>query len=403
MTIAHRAARVFDGHDLREGIDVLTDGPTIVAVARRGDTPPDVEILDHGPDSTLLPGLVDAHTHLVFSCIPDVPAGVPHDADGLDRLIRDNARRALAGGVTTVRDLGDSGYAVLAVREETADDPSYPRILGAGPPLTTVGGHCAFLDGAAVTGTIGDAVAERLDRGVDVVKIMSSGGNVTANSTPPWLSQFVVAELREVVDAVHARGIPVAAHAHGSKAIRDAVAAGVDSIEHCTFMTADGTSRTTCCRMARRSPGGWASIRSTASEPRHHGRLRCWGSRVLWASSRRALTPTCSSCAATRWPSRRASSTSSACGGVDTVQPDRRSVRIRYGLRASDPPESGHSRRERAAELAPSGDSNSLPPWMVGVSAGAPSPRGARRRRQVPAWQQSRPARLRLVRPARRR
>ncbi|MEI2731749.1 MAG: amidohydrolase family protein [Dermatophilaceae bacterium] len=241
MTIAHRAARVFDGHDLREGIDVLTDGPTIVAVARRGDTPPDVEVLDHGRDSTLLPGLVDAHTHLVFSCIPDVPAGVPHDADGLDRLIRHNARRALAGGVTTVRDLGDSGYAVLAVRDETADDPSYPRILGAGPPLTTVGGHCAFLDGAAVTGSLGDAVAERLDRGVDVVKIMSSGGNVTANSTPPWLSQFVLAELREVVDAVHARGIPIAAHAHGSTAIRDAVAAGVDSIEHCTFMTADGT------------------------------------------------------------------------------------------------------------------------------------------------------------------
>ena len=83
------------------------------------------------------------------------------------------------------------------------------------------------------------AVGRRAGRGVDVVKVMVSGGNITPGSLP-WQSLFDEAALRVLVDGAHGAGIPVAAHAHGADALRACVAAGVDAVEHCTFMTADG-------------------------------------------------------------------------------------------------------------------------------------------------------------------
>ncbi|MEO6586284.1 MAG: amidohydrolase family protein, partial [Knoellia sp.] len=151
-----------------------------------------------------------------------------------------NARLALAAGVTTVQDLGDSDYAVVEVRDTSRGDRSLPRILASGPPITTPGGHCHFLVGAQTApADIAAAVGVRAGRGVDVVKVMVSGGNITPGSLP-WESQFDLAALRVLVQHAHAAGIPVAAHAHGAAALRACVAAGVDAVEHCTFMTADG-------------------------------------------------------------------------------------------------------------------------------------------------------------------
>ncbi|MFI5778882.1 amidohydrolase family protein [Nocardia sp. NPDC051570] len=191
---------------------------------------------------TLLPGLVDAHTHLAFDPSGNPVEQLQGDSDEvvLGRMRR-HARQALRGGVTTVRDLGDRGYLSLIVRSECASQlQAGPEILASGPPITTHRGHCWFLGGeAAGVAGVRAAVAERLARGVDVVKVMATGGGVTPGSSP-HLSQYSVDELRVVVTAAHEAGTWVTAHAHGGEGIAAAVAVGVDGIEHGTFLTAAG-------------------------------------------------------------------------------------------------------------------------------------------------------------------
>lgn len=237
MTFALRAAQVFDGHALVADPFVVIDGEKIVSVGSAAPT--GVHVTDLG-EVTLLPGLVDTHQHLVFNCegtLEEQVAGVS-DAD-LEARARDNARRALRAGITTIRDLGDRNFVTLALR----DEPQLPTILAAGPPLTPEGGHCWFLGGCC-TGIDGlvAAVEERRRRGCDVVKIMVTGGALTP-TYPMWASQFTAEEVQLVVDTAHAAGLPVAAHCHGAEGTAHAVAAGVDTIEHCTYFTDSGGSQ----------------------------------------------------------------------------------------------------------------------------------------------------------------
>jgi imidazolonepropionase-like amidohydrolase len=185
-----------------------------------------------------LPGLVDSHVHLAFDASED-PVGhlAERDDAAVFAAMACAARAAVRGGVTTVRDLGDRGYLSLGLRDAAPYDPSLPTILAAGPPITSPGGHCHFLGGA--TTDVVAAVREHASRGVDVIKIMASGGNLTAGSDPE-ACQFGLPELRLAVEEAHRLGLPVTAHAHGEQAIRDALAAGVDGLEHVSFMTADG-------------------------------------------------------------------------------------------------------------------------------------------------------------------
>jgi imidazolonepropionase-like amidohydrolase len=155
--------------------------------------------------------------------------------------MRAAALSAVQAGITTVRDLGDRNYTSLILAEEIARNPERgPEILPAGPPITTPDGHCFFMGGETEgLEALRAAVRERHARGCAVVKIMASGGNMTKGSAP-HKSQYSLEHIRAVVDEAHSLGMSVAAHAHGAAAIRDALTAGVDTLEHVTFMAEEG-------------------------------------------------------------------------------------------------------------------------------------------------------------------
>ena len=238
---AIRAARLFDGvgPTLVERPVVLVNDGSIVAVESGAAVPAGIDVVDLG-QATLLPGLVDAHVHLALDA-SDNPVGHITDADDavLERM-RLAVRTCLMAGITTVRDLGDRDYLSLRLRDETAADPAAgPHLLVAGPPITPTGGHCWFLGGQADgAAAVRAAVRDHAERGVDVIKIMASGGDLTP-TTRSHEAQYSAEELRAAVNEAHHHGLPVTAHAHAATGIANVVAAGVDMIEHCTFLTAD--------------------------------------------------------------------------------------------------------------------------------------------------------------------
>jgi imidazolonepropionase-like amidohydrolase len=235
-----RAAWLYDGTSSRLVPDptVVIDSGTILSIEPSAPVPSGATVVDYF-GATLLPGLVDTHVHLAFDASDD-PVGhlAARDDDAALAAMTDAARAAARGGVTTVRDLGDRGYLSLTLR--ASGDPTLPTIVAAGPPITTPGGHCHYLGGAAegIEG-VRAAVREHAERGVDVIKVMASGGNLTPGSRPE-LPQFGPAELRAAVEEAHRHSLPVTAHAHGTQAVVQAVEAGVDGLEHVTFMTASG-------------------------------------------------------------------------------------------------------------------------------------------------------------------
>jgi imidazolonepropionase-like amidohydrolase len=242
---ALRAGRAYDGaRFLPDGATVVVEGERIVGVETAAfRTPDDVPVTD--VDGTLLPGLVDCHVHLVASgAFPGTPgslewAGTATPA-AVDEVVTADLRAQVAAGVTSVRDLGDAGYRVLEHRGREAE--GLPRVVAAGPPITIPLGHCWFLGGDVEPddpATLDRAVAERVERGVDVVKVMASGGFLTPGSDMLG-AQFAVAPLRHLIGAAHGAGLRVVAHAHSVAGAEVAIDAGVDGLEHFTCMSEGG-------------------------------------------------------------------------------------------------------------------------------------------------------------------
>ncbi|MDT4945709.1 MAG: hypothetical protein QOH14_2442 [Pseudonocardiales bacterium] len=205
----------------------------------------DETVVDHSA-ATVVPGFVDAHVHLLFTCDVDherTRTGV--EQSGSAELALVGARSALEcllGGVTTVRDCGDTDFVTLAIRDAVrAGTLAGPRILAAGPPITTTGGHLHWCGNAVDSiDEIRKATRMLCTRGVDVVKVMASGGNMTRGSNK-LMPQFEQHELEVLVGEAHRLGRRVAAHALNTESIRRAVHAGVDTIEHCGWYDEKGT------------------------------------------------------------------------------------------------------------------------------------------------------------------
>lgn len=258
QTTVLRAARMFDGTSdavLSPGI-VVVRGNRILAAGPSAAIPADAKVIDLG-DATLLPGLIDAHTHLAFEMgtnyIADFFAGTFRHSTEQAHFAALYARRTLEAGVTTVRDLGSFEYLDVGLRNAiTSGVVRGPRMLVAIHPIGSTGGHGdsdpipphrivhkgvreGVCNGAA---QCLEAVRWQTKYGADVIKIMPSGG-VLSLSDPVDAPTMTLEEIQAIVEEAHHLGRRVAAHCHGDAAAKLAIRGGVDSIEHGSFLKSD--------------------------------------------------------------------------------------------------------------------------------------------------------------------
>jgi imidazolonepropionase-like amidohydrolase len=251
-SIAIRAGKVLDVRTGNYAADqiIWIEGDRIKAIGNASDIssklPPATKMLDLSK-STILPGLIDCHTHLTSTPYDSGPAGLHRSYPRQALTGARNARVTLEAGFTTVRNVGAAGYSDIALRDAIkAGDVPGPRMLVSGPPLSITGGHgdqnflapqFAWSDDGVADGVDGveKKVRENIKYGADVIKFMATGG-VLSEGDNPALAQYSPEEMKAIVDTAHGLGRKVAAHAHGAIGIKYAVLAGVDSIEHGSYI-----------------------------------------------------------------------------------------------------------------------------------------------------------------------
>ncbi|MYB76253.1 MAG: amidohydrolase family protein [Chloroflexi bacterium] len=202
-------------------------------------------IVEDFPCHTLMPGMLDGHIHLSFtagSTHPEVVDYISRETD-MQQVVRTaaNAQKCLRAGLTTVRDLGARRDVVPTVRDAiNRGQIAGPRILSCNFPITVTGGHLHFVGWEAdEEWELRRAVRTLVKEGADVIKICASGGNMTAESNP-LMVQYSAEQLSMVVEEAHKLDTPVAAHAIPADSIRNCIEAGIDTIEHCVWLGADG-------------------------------------------------------------------------------------------------------------------------------------------------------------------
>jgi imidazolonepropionase-like amidohydrolase len=243
MTIAIRNTRLIDGAGaVVERATVVIRATTIAAVGASKDVaiPRGATRVD-GRGFTLLPGLIDCHVHFCLGGEPDVVEAIARETPFLNLLKSGRAaHHTLEAGFTTVRDVGARDYSIFALKHaiEIGLVPG-PRIVGAGLAICMVGGHARFI-GQEVEGPdqVRAAVRAQIVAGADVIKVIASGGVLTPGTSPDQ-AQMTSDELRAAVEEAQLGGRKVAAHAHGASGMKNAIHAGVHSIEHATLMDDD--------------------------------------------------------------------------------------------------------------------------------------------------------------------
>jgi imidazolonepropionase-like amidohydrolase len=258
-TVALRAARLIDGTGaaaITNGVVVITDDK-IVAVGKQGSVtiPAGAKLVDLG-DVTLLPGFVDAHTHIIGRELSDPQANdaMVRDYAGTGAIIGvANAQKTLLAGFTTIRNVGAPNFDDMALRKAVNEGNVIgPRMQNAGHAIGITGGHCdengfrpGLMDRNPMLGIadgpdqIRAAVRYQAKYGADVIKMCATGG-VLSEGDAVGVQQYTYEEMKALVDEATKLERKVAAHAHGTEGIKTAVRAGVASIEHGSFLDEEG-------------------------------------------------------------------------------------------------------------------------------------------------------------------
>jgi imidazolonepropionase-like amidohydrolase len=236
------------GETLKDQAFVITDGKiTARGPKSRLKAPKGATVVDLG-DATMLPGFIDMHVHLTGDAEDPPYESLSFSDERMAITGVKNAKLTLLAGFTTVRNVGAESYGDVALRDAINEgDVPGPRMYVSGPPVGIVGGHCSDInllpseyklkgEGVA-TGPweFREKVRENIKYGVDLIKTCSTGG-VFSKGTALGAAQGTLEELTAAAEEAHARGLKIASHAHGTIGIRNAILAGIDTIEHASIL-----------------------------------------------------------------------------------------------------------------------------------------------------------------------